>query len=153
LLTPPKQISEVQPVDAQGKVFEWNKEDSHWSFLVVGHGECDAACQKKMYLVRQIHTALGKDALRLDMTYLNLDARLADETQAMFTRDYNHFIVLQADEAMVLPWFVKDTPSLNIIESANFYVIDPAGWVMMYYTDAHDYKAVMKDMKFLLKNS
>jgi len=31
--------------------------------------------------------------------------------------------------------------------------LEPAGWVMMHFGDDLDYKAVIADLKFLLKNS
>ena len=34
-----------------------------------------------------------------------------------------------------------------------WYLVDPAGWVMMAYDDSVPYKDVMADLKFLLKNS
>ena len=32
-------------------------------------------------------------------------------------------------------------------------LVDPAGWIMMMYDDSTDYRDVMSDLKFLLKNS
>jgi len=36
---------------------------------------------------------------------------------------------------------------------AQWFLIDPAGWIMMSFDDSLDYKAVMADLKFLLKHS
>jgi len=35
----------------------------------------------------------------------------------------------------------------------SWYLVDPAGWVMMAYDDSVSYKDAMADLKFLLKNS
>ena len=37
--------------------------------------------------------------------------------------------------------------------SDTWYLVDPAGWVMMTYTHDISYKDVITDLKFLLKNS
>ena len=37
--------------------------------------------------------------------------------------------------------------------SAQWFLVDPAGWVMMRFSDDLPYKEVIRDMKFLLKNS
>ena len=34
-----------------------------------------------------------------------------------------------------------------------WYLVDPAGWVMMTYDSGDSYKDVISDLKFLLKNS
>lgn len=123
------------------------------TFMVAGLSSCDTACQKKLYLMRQIHTAIGKESLRINTIYLNLDQKLTPATAELFAKEYPHMQVLTADGEKVKSWFTKQAPVLDILHAANFYVVDPGGWVMMYYTDEHDYKAVIKDMKFLLKNS
>jgi hypothetical protein len=37
--------------------------------------------------------------------------------------------------------------------SSTWYLVDPAGWIMMSYTGEIHYKDVISDLKFLLKNS
>jgi cytochrome oxidase Cu insertion factor (SCO1/SenC/PrrC family) len=153
LITPPKLITEIPLYNTDGTKHIWYQGENQWTFLVAGRANCDETCLKKMYLVRQIHTAIGKDSLRINMVYLNLDKSLGAETSALFAKDYAHFQILQADGAQMSTWFKHQAPALDIVQAANFYVVDPAGWIMMYYTDAQDYKAVIKDMKFLLSNS
>ena len=38
-------------------------------------------------------------------------------------------------------------------EPSTWYLVDPAGWVMMTYNADISYKEVIADLKFLLKNS
>ena len=38
-------------------------------------------------------------------------------------------------------------------QPAQWYVVDPAGWVMMRVSDDLYYKDVISDLRFLLKNS
>jgi hypothetical protein len=42
---------------------------------------------------------------------------------------------------------------LNPAANHQYLLIDPNGWLMMYYQPEHDYKAVIKDLKFLISNS
>jgi hypothetical protein len=37
-------------------------------------------------------------------------------------------------------------------DSSIWYLVDPAGWIMMSYNDQIPYKDVIADLKFLLKN-
>jgi hypothetical protein len=38
-------------------------------------------------------------------------------------------------------------------DPTTWYLVDPAGWVMMAYDNQVPYKDVIADLKFLLKNS
>ena len=38
-------------------------------------------------------------------------------------------------------------------EPGTWYLVDPAGWIMMSYNTDVSYKDVISDLKFLLKNS
>ena len=38
-------------------------------------------------------------------------------------------------------------------DPARWYLVDPAGWIMMSYSTDNSYKDVIADLKFLLKNS
>lgn len=153
LITPPKQITELQVLDTKNNPHIWNNGQGRWTFIVPGHADCSEECQKKLYFVRQTHRALGKGALRVDTVYLNFDTVLSDETAALLKKEYSHFQVLHVDAPQAKAWIAQKSPVLDWMGSGNFYVVDPMGWVMMYYTDSHDYKSVIKDMKFLLKNS
>ena len=153
LITPPKQMSELHIMNKEAKPYVWNDGKGFWTFMVAGTSVCDDACQKIMYFVRQTHTALGSGSLRVKMVYLNLGTQLSPETSELFAKEYAHFDVLTVNPEEAKQWFAKDKPQLDVLHSANFYVVDPSGWVMMYYTDAQSYKEVIKDMKFLLKNS
>jgi hypothetical protein len=39
------------------------------------------------------------------------------------------------------------------LEPPRFYIVDPYGWMMMYYTARHDGHALLEDLKFLVKNA
>ena len=43
-------------------------------------------------------------------------------------------------------------PERHVVDSA-WYLVDPSGWVMMRYASEVNYKDVIGDLKFLLKNS
>jgi hypothetical protein len=38
-------------------------------------------------------------------------------------------------------------------DTGTWYLVDPAGWIMMSYNKDQTYKDVITDLKFLLKNS
>ena len=153
LVTPPKQMSELQALDRQGQPYRWNDHQGHWTFVVAGTADCDAACQEKLFFVRQTHKALGKGAPRVRTVYLSLGSAVSPETADLLAREYDRFEVVTVAGDNAGAWFSKQPPALDVQHVVRFFVVDPAGWMMMYYTDVHDYKSIIKDMKFLLKNS
>jgi cytochrome oxidase Cu insertion factor (SCO1/SenC/PrrC family) len=153
LITPPKMISEITLQDSDAKPYQWLQPEKKWAFLVVGRKECDQACQQKLYQTRQIRKALGKHSLRIENVYLNLDSTLTDETGQWLAKEHPKVKILNTQGDRAIAWFAQEEPRLDLFSAADFYLVDPQGWVMMYYTDKHDYKKVIKDIKFLLNNS
>lgn len=152
LISPPKQI-DLLPLTMLGESYQWANKERKWTFLVVGSSSCDQTCADKLYLTRQIRAAMGKYQLRLENAYLSLDGHINEAAQAFFVQEHPKLRVINSVQSEVEQWAVNAEPALDMLSGANFYVVDPNGWVMMYYTDEQSYKEVIKDMKFLLKNS
>ena len=53
--------------------------------------------------------------------------------------------LLKMTVAALFPEYLSD--------SSTWYLVDPSGWIMMSYNEKVTYKDVIKDLKFLLKNS
>lgn len=166
LVQPPRQIDEQALRDDSGIAITLSELEPRWSMVVpVAAGACAQACEKSLYLTRQIHMAMGKDFNRLRRfsvgehaakdTRLVVDV-LSDGEPTAATGDFANYLATQhrglqnlilsdAGYAALFPEHAAD-PS-------TWYLIDPAGWVMMTYNDTVSYKDVISDLKFLLKNS
>lgn len=147
LIQPPKPISNVVNHEQSKTIVDGS---GKWTFLVINQGACEKACEDSLYLTRQIREALGKYSGRIRNVYLATD--MFDEQKAQwFNKEYaKHQQILVAGETLTT-WLAKD--DAVDASQATFFVIDPSGWVMMYYTAENNYKEVIRDMKFLLKNS
>lgn len=152
LISPPKELAS-QTLSSNDAPYQWLTPEKKWSFMVVAGADCDKSCVDKLYLARQIRSAMGKHQRRLQYVYLNLGGQLTEQTKTFLKEEHPQIIVVDVDGDAVTQWFQSEAPALDILNAANFYVVDPASWVMMYYTDEHTYKEVIKDMKFLIKNS
>lgn len=147
LIQPPKAIAELLTTDQAKIVVDGS--DS-WTFLVVNQGKCEEACEQSLYLTRQIREAMGKYSLRIRNVYLatqDFDA----EQEKWFATEYTKHQKMLSEGDKLSAWLAKDV-AVDATQ-ATFFVIDPNGWVMMYYTKENNYKEVIRDMKFLLKNS
>jgi hypothetical protein len=131
--------------------------------LLVNDGAtCDAACNELLYVTRQIRIAIGRDYQRtqrllivdtpIDLIQSNVDS---GDTEGP-----------SDDMTLLMPQLEDDHVDLNVwrredqavlpegqSEPSAWYLVDPSGWVMMRYTTDVNYKDVIGDIKFLLKNS
>jgi hypothetical protein len=168
LVTPPRQIEQVSFRDDTGVPFVWADLERRWTMVIVNRGqECDAACERRLYFTRQVHIALGKEFNRVQRIFIN-DRPIASSTVAVPESDlpgwpkqlqgdslaeyltiaHQGLVPLAVSSDVVLAQF----PELEE-NAAQWFLIDPAGWIMMSFDDSLDYKAVMADLKFLLKHS
>jgi hypothetical protein len=150
LITPPRAIAELPLTLLDGEQFEFAKQPKHWNLLIPVVAHCDNQCEQNLYLTRQIHIALGKDADRVQRyliaTQWPLDAQFEE-----LLKQHPGVQILRVDAAAFTAYFAKS--NLQPARDQQYLLLDPAGWLMMYYTPQHDGKAVIKDLKFLLSNS
>ena len=123
---------------------------------------CDAQCEARLYETRQIHMALGKEMWRVErmlVTPADAELRLAVDTlsderplpedfASYVARDQRGLTLWRSDAAAFDRVFAELSEAPD-----SWYLMDPAGWVMMRYDPSIDYKNVISDLKFLIKNS
>ena len=130
-LIPPRPLS-GPPLDAlRGK----------WVLLIFDTAACDAYCEKKLYYIRQMRTAVHKDAVRVERVWVLTDAgkpRTELETAIEGTR-----IVPLTDAFRSFPGNPPD----------HIYVIDPLGNLMMRFPRDPDPSKMLKDLQRLLRLS
>jgi hypothetical protein len=164
LLRPPRAAAALELRYQAGGRFDLAAGAPKWTLLVpVAGAVCDEACERRLYLTRQIHVAMGKAFNRLQRAFVG-EQLVADTALAVATlsdgrpapasfRDYLQreqvgLLTLRAGGAALDDTFPELAGAPD-----SWYLVDPAGWIMMAYDDSVDYKDVMADLKFLLKNS
>ena len=153
-----------------------------WTFMVVNSGEtCDATCSELLYLTRQIRIAIGRDFHRIQRVMMvdvpadTIRIQASTDTEGVQERIEGGAVIEAIDSASTIA-AAGETPLLEAIESEHpdvsvwqagpepvvperhvansaWYLVDPSGWVMMRYASEVNYKDVIGDLKFLLKNS
>tara|TARA_R110001583_G_scaffold16518_6_gene67616 strand:+ start:3447 stop:4067 length:621 start_codon:yes stop_codon:yes gene_type:complete len=157
LINPPMQLGDLHPALRDGSEFLFNRAESRWVFMVVGGRDCRGACERMLYLTRQTHTAMGKKVDRVERIYLATDGPLSPQLRDFLEAEHSDMTVLQVDGSV----FLRNLKNLDInpFDSSTFYIVDPMGWVMMYYRAADMEqltltslgKDVLKDMGRLIK--
>lgn len=162
LIDPPRSVSDV--VFQHEGVAEtlWQDLPVKWRLLVVQRGEvCDAICQQQLYQTRQIHLALGKNFNRVGRVVLSNTAPKAvtvipEAAQGSSTASLSDWLAQEhvGVTALTVSSDRLSTLTPEVLESpAQWYVVDPAGWIMMRVSDDLYYKDVISDLRFLLKHS
>ncbi|MDO8313818.1 MAG: hypothetical protein Q7T00_01035 [Rugosibacter sp.] len=116
-----------------------------WVFLTVQTASCDARCQKKLYLMRQIRTAQGENMDRIERVWVIL----GDGQPALQLLKLHPGIHLARVSNLAS---LAQLP-LGTDPGACIFVIDPLGNLVMRYDDQSAPKDILKDMRRLLRFS
>lgn len=152
LIRPPQRLADLPIEFANGEGFQFDKLPAQWTMLIPVAGHCDEACQQTLYVTRQIQIAQGKNSDRVRRFVLANAYPLDGAFEQLLQREHSKAQVLKTDAAAFDRFFAA-TGMAEPLRSNAWFLVDPEGWVMMYYTPQHDFKAVMADLKFLLGNS
>lgn len=163
LVQPPRQLDDVELENPGGLPVRFSELDRRWTFLIPGSQRCDTVCEKTLYTTRQIHIAMGKEINRIRRIYLSdtpvgdtaLTFKLLSDNRPA-PADFSGFLSSEHRGMKAFTMLHEHYPTLfkeYAIDRGTWYLVDPAGWIMMSYDSEVDYKGVMSDLKFLLKNS
>ena len=171
------ELLEIKPLpDAaltllDGKPFKLSEFKGKWLLVTLDGGECADACTKKLYNMRQVRTALGKDRDRVERAWIITDdAQLStmtmreyDGTRMLRTRDS---ALLQAFPAAAMAGRGANNAAANAannaatnangtkgISSDHIYLIDPLGNLVLRFPKNEEPARMKKDLDRLLKYS
>lgn len=147
LIDPQRPLPAFSGTDAQGKAVPLGSLKNQWLLISVADSACDAQCERRLYLQRQIREMLGREKDRLDWVWLRTgDAPLTEAlTQATAAA-----VVLKVDAAAVAGW-LEAAPGQRLED--HLYVVDPLGnWMMRFPADLDPMKA-RRDLDRLLRAS
>lgn len=147
LIKPPHALRFPVLHEVSGKVFtpqQWLKK---WSIVTIDVTGCAERCQAQVHLLKQVNTALDKDAHRLQRVLVLPSAFKADAFSAL-QKQYPDLVILAGDDVET----VKFSGEFNA-PSGSAYLVDPLGNLMMHYPQNMNPKGMLSDLKRLLKNS
>lgn len=147
LINPQRPLPAITGVDAQGRSVDLRALKDQWLLVSVGDSACDAACEKRLYLQRQLRETLGKEKERVDWVWLRTGAAQLTPALAQATAPATVLHV----EAQTLAQWLQPAEGQSIED--HLYVVDPIGnWMMRFPADT-DPKKVKSDLERLLRAS
>ncbi|MFY1054036.1 hypothetical protein ACOQNP_20645 [Ectopseudomonas khazarica] len=116
-----------------------------WQILVTAPGACAADCQQLVYLARQIQIGLNRETGRASHALALAEALPADY-QAKLEREYPRLGRYPLDPQ------AYDKAS-GTASGAQLWLVDPHGNLVLRYPAGSDGKAILDDLRYLLKIS
>lgn len=121
-----------------------------WLLLTVGPSRCDEACDKRLFMQRQLREMLGRDRDRLDRVWLITDGQPPEPALRASAEAPPALTMLLADPAVVAEW-LQPEPGRSVEE--HLYIVDPMGEWMMRVPAEPDPGRVKRDLSKLLRAS
>lgn len=124
-----------------------------WTIAYLGDGACDERCRKALYLSRQSWIALNKDMDRVQRVFLATGPRV--DTQFVATEHVDLQVAILGDDADSQALLAKFPAFGGVAPAAagRLYLIDPLGNLVLSYPAAAPDKALLTDVKKLLRLS
>ncbi len=150
LIDPQRPLPELNGHSLDGSVASLRSLKGQWLLISVSGADCDAACERHLYLQRQLREGLGKDKDRVDWVWLIDDEAPVNPGLLSALKTAT---VLRVSKAQLAAWLA---PAQGQPLAAHLYVVDPLGnWMMRFPPgmDAASAGKVKRDLERLLRAS
>lgn len=119
-----------------------------WTLLMLVGQSCDLLCEKNIYLMRQVQTALGKDSHNVERLLI-VNKRQHIKKLRQFLNDYPKMFVISGDNRLFNRLGKPVGAIINDLYQ-RIFIIDPQGRLMMYYAQALEPEDLLSDLKRLI---
>lgn len=127
-----------------GKAQELDAFKGKWLMMTIDGGNCATACEKKLYDMRQLRTAQGKNRERIERVWLLTDQAPVD---TRILREFDGTRLLRVAPEVLQKWLpVEGGGGVQ----DHIYLIDPLGNLMMRYPKDADANKIKRDISKLL---
>jgi hypothetical protein len=150
LIQPSVAMPDVVAGDLQGGAVPLRSLKGQWLLIVVGPAACDAGCEQRLLVQRQLREMLGRERDRVDKVWL-----ITDEA-ALKPELHQALVSLPPVAALRLPRTVVQAwlkPAVGQALEDHLYLVDPMGEWMMRMPAAPDPAKVRRDIERLLRAS
>mgnify|MGYP002737467666 FL=1 len=152
LIDPARPLTALALTTADGTQTQPDFLRGKWSMVYVGDGLCDDRCRKALYLTRQSRIALNKDMDRVQRVFL-VTGRCCD--RGFLAQEHPDLVVARVDDdasaALLEPF--PTYGGVPLADAGRIFIVDPLGNLLMSYTPTAPDKALLTDMKKLLRLS
>ncbi len=121
-----------------------------WQLVVVSGGACDAVCERRLFLQRQLREMVGREADRVEKLWLLVDDAPVPAALRAAIEATPAMNVLRLPRAVAEAW-LKPAPGQALED--HVYIVDPLGDWMMRAPPQADPAKLKRDVERLLRAS
>jgi hypothetical protein len=134
--------------DLQGHRVDPSSLKGQWLLVVVAGADCDARCERALYLQRQLRETLGKERDRVDKLWLVTDAQPVRPAVLQAIGGAAPATVLRVPHDALAAWLA---PAGGQVLEDHLYVVDPTGEWMLRVPANPDPARLKRDIDRLLR--
>lgn len=150
LIDPPRAMPDVVGQRLDGRPLPLRSITGHW-LLVVAHGSaCDAACERLLFVQRQLREMTGRDRDRIAKLWLVLDDAPVDARLRAALEATPAMHIVRVPRATVAAWL---QPASGQTLESHLYLVDPRGDWMMRAPAEPEPARLKSDLERLLRAS
>ncbi|MEM7358530.1 MAG: hypothetical protein AAF431_05515 [Pseudomonadota bacterium] len=152
IYSPVRPISNLLMQGADGEV-EMDSFRRQWIFLVTANNKCGEACEDNILKMRQLRFMQNNDMTRIRTVFLHTGVHpdIAQDLAAKYSPIESYSVPFNDYDEWTQILKIEGAPPES--QKDRFYIIDPAGNLMMSYPASADPNIMKKDIKRLLKTS
>ncbi|HET9822117.1 MAG TPA: hypothetical protein VFQ16_09865 [Burkholderiaceae bacterium] len=151
LVDPPRAIPEgLALTDLDGRGVAAQALRGQWLLVSVGGGQCDAACEQRLYAQRQLHAMLGRERDRIDKVWFVVDDAPLRPALREALSAAPATQVLRVPPTALTAWL---QPAAGEPLEAHLYLVDPRGQWMMRAPSRLEPSRFKRDLERLLRAS
>lgn len=144
-LVEPRPLPEVALRDIEGRAFSLSQLRGKWLLVQWDSGACAEHCRQKLYFMRQVRLAQGKDMTRVERVWLlEDDQRPAGD----LVSEYAGTWIVGAGGSGLRKYFPAPGAPRDHV-----YLVDPQGNLMLRFPAEPDARRMVKDLGRLLRVS
>ena len=144
-LLPPQPLAEETLPGIDGQPVRTADVRGKWVLVQFDSGTCAAYCERKLYFMRQVRKALGKDTSRVERMWLITDDSVPN---AKLREAIEGTRIARTAGSPIAAEFPAERSAADHI-----YLVDPFGNLMMRFPREPDPSKMLKDLQRLMKVS
>lgn len=151
LIYPPMVVDAAAMRNLEGEPFAPEDFRGHWTIGYVSDGDCLGLCQERLFHMRQVRVALGKDRERVERLLLTTAAGRDNANVADVLQMYPGLAAATRPESDGIP--VAGSRNGAMPREGEMFIVDPQGNLMMRYPEDAGPMDLLEDLRKLLRAS
>lgn len=148
LITPVREMPALGLLTLDGRAIAAVTLKGQWLLVMVSPSRCEAACEKQLFMQRQLREMLGRERDRIDKVWFVTDGGPVAPALRDAVLSVPGMVVLRADRAAIAAWLL---PEAGQTLEDHLYLVDPRGDWMMRLPVSPDPARVKRDLDRLLR--